>query len=102
MRSLTTGKVLLLLSAPALMAFAGPEEEAAAKKAAEATSGANGMLCKTLPPPVGTRIGKRQVCKTRAEWRALEQAQQDDIHKLQSLRSRDAPGRGFGASTNGN
>lgn len=94
--------ILLLLGTPALLAFASPENEAAAAKAAEATSGSNGFVCKKLPPPVGTRIGKRQVCKTRAEWRALEQAQQDDLQKLQSLRSRDAPGRGFGASSSGN
>ena len=48
---------------------------------ASATAGAgdqlaakNKMVCRTLPPPIGTRIGKRKICKTQAQWND-EQAQ---------------------------
>ena len=93
--------VVLPLTSIATMAAAGPEEEAAAAAAAEkmqteaGQADSNAMVCKKFPPPTGTRLGARQICKTNAEWRMLERAQQNDIAKLQSMRSRDAPGRGF-------
>lgn len=34
----------------------------------------NQTICKKLPPPPGTRLGKRQICKSRADW-ALEKSQ---------------------------
>jgi hypothetical protein len=30
------------------------------------------IICKTEPPEVGSRLGKRKICKTRREWRAEE------------------------------
>jgi hypothetical protein len=28
----------------------------------------NKPICKTLAPPIGSRIGERRVCKTKADW----------------------------------
>lgn len=36
------------------------------------------VVCKKFPPPAGTRIGKRQICKTQAEWDYI-QAQEKEV-----------------------
>ena len=77
---------LLAMSAPLMIAAAGPEEEAAAAEAAKKTQeekgGPNASICKKLPPP-GSRLGKRQVCKTQAEWDAMEQDMRDGLRESQ-------------------
>lgn len=83
---------------PAIVHANGPVEEAAASEAArnsDKEGGANAYICKRMPPPVGTRLGARQICKTRGEWVRLEREAQNDLRKLQSLRARDNVGRGF-------
>ena len=30
--------------------------------------GENKTVCKRFPPPVGTRLGERKICKSKAEW----------------------------------
>lgn len=73
--------------ASAQVSAAGPEEEAAAAEAAERTQaekgGPNAYVCKKFPPPVGSRLGKRQICKTQAEWDSLEKDMHDGIRKMQ-------------------
>jgi hypothetical protein len=32
------------------------------------------VVCKNFPPPTGTRIGIRRVCKTQRQWLAYEDA----------------------------
>jgi hypothetical protein len=36
------------------------------------------VVCQTFPPPVGTRLGERRICKTVAEWR-LESAVNKEV-----------------------
>lgn len=87
--------VAALVTAP--LSAAGPEEEAAAAEAAERTQeqgGPNAYVCKKFPPPAGTRLGKRQICKTQAEWDQLEKDMHDGIRKMQ--RKPCDSGRGSG------
>lgn len=35
---------------------------------AEVDQGQNTKVCKRFPPPVGTRLGERKICKTKGEW----------------------------------
>lgn len=74
-------------SVPAIAFAAGPVEEAAAaeaaKKSQEEKGGPNAYVCKKMPPPVGTRLRARQVCKTQAEWDMMEKDMQDGLRKMQ-------------------
>ena len=57
---------LFLLPSPALAdgekGVVGDEDSAAAKDAAT-------IVCKRQPPPVGSRLGSKKVCKTNAAWK---------------------------------
>lgn len=78
---------LLALSAPMMIAAAGPAEEAAAAEAAKKTQeekgGPNAFICKKMPPPAGTRLRARQICKTQAEWDLMEQDMRDGLRESQ-------------------
>ena len=83
-------KYLLIMVTASLgaapLSATGPVEEAAAAEAAKRTQeegGPNAYVCKKFPPPAGTRLGKRQVCKTQAEWDQLEKDMHDGIRKMQ-------------------
>ena len=83
------GAIIIAIASLAVapLAAAGPEEEAAAAEAAKKTQedkgGPNAYVCKKFPPPPGTRLGKRQICKTQAEWDRLEQDMHDGVRKMQ-------------------
>lgn len=76
------------LAAVGLMANS-PEDEAAAARAAEkmqseaGQADRNAMVCKKFPPPVGTRLRARQICKTQAEWDMLEKETYDTLDRIQ-------------------
>jgi hypothetical protein len=63
---------------------ATPATVAAPAPAAPTQTAANAgdeMVCRTMPPPTGTRFGGRHICKTANQW-AQEQAQaQHDLSK---------------------
>lgn len=42
------------------------------------------VVCKKFPPPLGSRIGPRQVCKTQSEWDLIRQEEQDALDRVQS------------------
>lgn len=81
--------VVIPLTALATIAASGPEEEAAAAAAAErmqaeaGQSDRNAMVCKKFPPPTGTRLRARQICKTQAEWDLMEKDAQDTLDRVQ-------------------
>lgn len=41
------------------------------------------ILCRTLAPATGTRLGARKVCQTRAQWEDQEQRSQHALDKIQ-------------------
>jgi hypothetical protein len=48
---------------------------------AAATENPDEMICRAPQPAIGSRVARRRVCRTRAEWRAFQadraQAQRD-------------------------
>ena len=75
---------LIACAAPLLIAAqtAAPQHAPAAQQAsssAPAGSKANDVVCKKFPPPVGTRIGSRKICKTQAEWDFIRAQDQEVI-----------------------
>lgn len=56
-----------------LASAAHAQTEGAAQPAAEpAPPVADEAVCRIEPPVIGSRLGARKVCKTRAEWSASE------------------------------
>lgn len=45
----------------------------------EPASSLDKVVCKKMPPPVGSRIGPRKVCKTQAEWDAIRDSDREAI-----------------------
>ena len=80
---------LLLFAAPCAALAVGPEEEAAAAAAAEkmqreaGQADRNAMVCKKFPPPTGTRLRARQICKSQAEWDMIEDDTYDAVDRVQ-------------------
>jgi hypothetical protein len=50
--------------------------------------GQNTRVCKRFPPPVGTRLGERKICKTKAEWEQERAETMMVIGKAQQQRPR--------------
>ncbi|HEY0300594.1 MAG TPA: hypothetical protein VGC36_04650 [Rhizomicrobium sp.] len=46
---------------------------------ADAVSDPSKIVCKTLPPLTGSRIGNRRICQSRGEWEAQEHQHQQDL-----------------------
>ncbi len=70
-------------AAPPPAAAPGMQAPTAKGDAATDTSYLDRVVCKTLPPPTGTMLGSRKVCKTEREWRELTKRSQDDINSKQ-------------------
>jgi hypothetical protein len=66
--------VIWLLSAAVVSAAPNKEME-------KASTDPTKMICKTVPPPIGSRISLRHVCKTKAKWEQLERHEQEEIHR---------------------
>lgn len=39
----------------------------------EGINPSNRIICRRFPPPVGTRIGARNICQTQAQWERYDQ-----------------------------
>ena len=55
--------------------------------AAENTSAPKGddeIVCKKEPPPIGSRMGGKKVCRTVAEWRRIQAAAKETTDEIQS------------------
>lgn len=42
------------------------------------------IVCRNIPPPLGTRIGGRRECATRREWQAQEDSARTMMHDAQN------------------
>ena len=47
---------------------------------------ADTIICKSGPPPTGTRLGPTRVCKTKAQWDREQQQAQDTLTRVQTNR----------------
>ena len=81
----------LLMVTVAGMAFAGSAAmaDAAAPPPAPAASDAaktaelDKMVCRTMAPATGTRIGARRECRTQREWDDIRQQSQKETNKME-------------------
>lgn len=72
----------VVLVGGAVPAAAQNEEEAAAN-AEDDVNAANRIICRRMPPPVGTRIGARRICKTQLEWAQLQDEGETIVREVQ-------------------
>lgn len=78
-------KVFALGAAPLLLAAQSPAPDPVAKALA-ATRPVNPIdkvICKKFPPPTGTRLRPRQICKTQVEWDLIRHEEQDALDRVQ-------------------
>ncbi|APG62193.1 hypothetical protein LPB140_04530 [Sphingorhabdus lutea] len=88
---------LLFSATPAAAQQAGSEAEkqsmsanAPAKtdkenvKNASSPEDPNEIVCKKFPPPVGTRVKGRKICKSKAQWADDEREIQQDLDRRQT------------------
>jgi hypothetical protein len=52
----------------------------------------NEIICKTMAPPTGTRLGARRECATRHEWQVQELEAQRETEKMQNTPGAGIPG----------
>lgn len=50
------------------------------------TTDINRVICKSGPPPVGSRIGGSRVCHTQREWDLIQQEERHNLERLQIQR----------------
>ena len=59
------------------------ETENTAQKSTGEEDSDNKVVCKKEPPPVGTRMGGRKVCRTVAEWRRIAAVARETTEEIQ-------------------
>lgn len=59
-----------------------------------ASDPADTIICRNIPPPLGTRIGGRRECATRREWQFQEDMARGMVHDAQ-IKPAMNPGSGF-------
>lgn len=77
------------LAVPAM----GWNQDPASEEIAESSSSEE-VVCRRTPPPVGSRIGGRRICKTEREWALLDAENQGvlrDAHRSNSFINGGAP-----------
>ena len=69
--------------APLLVAAQAPETQSVAspKTAASGPAKANEIVCKKFDPPTGSRIGKRQICRSQADWDYIQAQEKEAIER---------------------
>lgn len=64
---------------------------AADEAAAPSANDRNEVVCKSLAPNTGTRLGARKTCLTRAEWEQRMQRDQEHVRQSQDTGLMGAP-----------
>jgi hypothetical protein len=83
------GSTLVALADPPVAA--PTDQPAAATQSSDATEDPNAIVCKSMEPATGSRLGGRRVCQTRKEWDDWQKQNQQTTREFQAL----------GASSNG-
>ena len=68
----------------AAMADAAPPPPAPAASNAAKVSDVDKMVCRTMAPATGTRIGARRECRTQREWDDIRQQSQKITGQMES------------------
>jgi hypothetical protein len=96
MRSTLLAVSLAGLLGSTLVALADPptpaptDQPAAATQTSDSDNDPNAIVCKSMAPATGSRLGGRRVCQTRKEW--------DDFQKQNQQTTRDFQGIGMSQS----
>lgn len=77
-----------LMMAATASAIAGQQTAA---QTPEETSNALRIVCRRMPPPAGSRIGQRNVCKTQAQWDAEQAQYRQEVQRQQDLSHMGSP-----------
>ena len=74
---------LLTGAAPLLAAAQAPQSQSTTNLKTDASGAGKGneVVCKKFDPPTGSRIGKRQICRTQAEWDYIQAQEQEAIDR---------------------
>jgi hypothetical protein len=74
----------MVVAGSAAMADAAPPPPApAAATQAEKSSDLDKMVCRTMQPATGTRIGARRECRTQREWDDIREQSQRETNKME-------------------
>jgi hypothetical protein len=77
------GSTLVALADPP--APAPTEQPAAASQTSDSDNDPNAIICKTMEPATGSRIGGRRICQTRREWDDWRKQNEETVKQFQSL-----------------
>ena len=89
LRIICAAALAAILFVPTIV-FADQDQPAAAPPAATQppasteTTGRDEIICKTEPPPTGTRLGGGRECHTQQEWDSRMHETQKALEKLQN------------------
>jgi hypothetical protein len=78
-------------ASPAVPTTAPAAAPTAAAPAASAITGApqdgdpNQIICRTMAPATGTRLGARRICQTKRQWDDIANQAQQQLMKMQSV-----------------
>lgn len=71
--------------APLLIAAQAPANGPASAPQPDAKVAAiDKVVCKKFPPPTGTRLRARQICKSQVEWDLIRHEEWDALDRVQS------------------
>jgi hypothetical protein len=71
---------------PATTTPAPTPTDNAAQTQTQAQEGDDKIVCKKEPPPVGSRVGARKICRTVAEWRRIASVARETTGEIQNRR----------------
>jgi len=85
----------MVLAGSAALADAAAPAPAAAPAATATTNAGDPdkVVCRTMAPTTGTRIGTRRECLTQRQWDDIRQQTQKDTTKMQENRGIVGPGK---------
>lgn len=72
--------ILVAGIAPMILAAQTPTTSVAAPKTTELAKGTD-VVCKKFDAPTGSRLGKRQICRTQAEWDLIRDQDREAIER---------------------
>lgn len=80
-----TAAVLLLAAGAPALADTGAADSAQATAKTDDDAGQNKVVCRRIES-MGTRLGTKRVCRTKAEWAAEQAANRQDLDRAQNMR----------------
>lgn len=83
----------LLIAATLAQSNAGYAQESNGSDEGDAQelNAANTIVCRRYPPPTGSRIGARRICRTQAQWTRIDNEMRVAIERAQINRCATPP-----------